>query len=61
MSICEEYVVEVNDEDLQNVLAIADEDGEVSEEARSQYCCVIDSNEVLSVAVWPNKSVIHIC
>ena len=48
--------MEVTDEDLQNVLAIADEDGEVSEEARSQYCCVIDSSEVLSVAVWPEKN-----
>jgi hypothetical protein len=30
LAICEEYGVEVTDEDLKNVLAIADEDGEVS-------------------------------
>ncbi len=29
LAICEEYGVEVTDEDLKNVLAIADEDGEV--------------------------------
>jgi hypothetical protein len=29
LGICEEYGVEVTDEDLKNVLAIADEDGEV--------------------------------
>jgi hypothetical protein len=29
LAICEEYGVEVTDDDLKNVLAIADEDGEV--------------------------------
>jgi len=35
LAICEEYGVEVTDQDLQNVLAIADEDGEVR---RSHSC-----------------------
>jgi hypothetical protein len=46
LAICEEYGVEVTEEDLQNVIAIADENGEVSHNNIRQKCKHCDTESI---------------